>query len=90
MPAILVEPFFVSNPEQAEWLKAPDGIPKLAQVLVQSIEDTFPLGGLIGFSVGHKGKVIQFNDRGAKVYGGGFEADYAEKILRAAKGMLEK
>ncbi len=89
MPAILLEPLFVSNPEQAELVKSEEGQDKLAQCLVDSIRTTFPKGGKIGFSVGHKYKSSSPNDRGAAVYGGGTEADYAEIVLKKAKFMLE-
>ncbi len=43
----------------------------------------------MGFSVGHKYKTRNPNDRGASVYGGGWEADYAEMVLEKSKAMLE-
>ena len=51
---------------------------------------SFSKGGLIGFSVGHKYKTSNPNDRGAAVYGGGTEADNAEAVLEKAKALLEK
>ncbi len=89
MPAILLEPLFVSNPTQAEWVRSEEGQNKLAKVLADSIIDFFPGGGLIAFSVGHKYKTRRPNDRGAAVYGGGTEADYAEIVLEKAKNILE-
>jgi len=90
MPAILLEPLFVSNPEQAELVQSEAGQDKLAQCLVDSIRTTFPRGGKIGFSVGHKYKISSPNDRGAAVYGGGTEAYFAEVVLKKAKFMLEE
>jgi hypothetical protein len=89
MPAILLEPLFCSNPQQAEWIRSDEMQNRLARVLGESIQRFFPGGGLVAFSVGHKYKKSHPNDRGAKVYGGGVEADYAEEVLKKAKIMLE-
>jgi N-acetylmuramoyl-L-alanine amidase len=89
MPAILLEPLFVSNPGHAEIVRSEDGQARLAQVLVDSIKRFFPDGGLIAFSVGHKYKTSNPADRGAPVVGGGSEADFAEQVLLRAKTMLE-
>jgi hypothetical protein len=42
----------------------------------------------LGFSVGHKYKTSNPDDRGAAVAGGGWEADYAEAVLEKASAML--
>lgn len=90
MPAILLEPLFVSNPQHAEWVRSEDGQDRLARNLVDSIRQFFPDGGLIGFSVGHKYKSSRPDDRGAAVVGGGTEADYAEIVLEKARQLLEQ
>ena len=56
MPAVLLEPLFVSNPQQAQWVRSDDGQTRLARILADSIRRFFQHGGLIGFSVGHKYK----------------------------------
>lgn len=89
MPAILLEPLFASNPEHARIIRSPEGQKRLAQILADSIRAFFPKGGLIAFSVGHKGRTSKPNDRGAAVHGGGAEADYAEPVLKMAAAMLE-
>jgi hypothetical protein len=83
MPAILLEPLFASNPKHASIIRSESGQQKLAQVLVDSIQRFFPNGGLIAFSVGHKYKTSSPNDRGADVFGGGSEADFAEGIVKS-------
>ncbi len=88
MPALLLEPLFVSNPQQAEIIRSAAGQAALARVLVESIQRFFPAGGLIAFSVGHKYKSSSPNDRGAALAGGGNEADYAEKVLLKAADLL--
>jgi hypothetical protein len=89
MPAILLEPLFVSNPQHASWVRSTDGQEKLAKVLADSIIGFFPDGSRIGFSVGHKYKTSRPRDRGAAVHGGGAEADYAEIVMEKAKHILE-
>ncbi len=88
MPAILVEPLFASNPQHADWIRSEEGQARLARILTESIQRFFPDGGIIGFSVGHKYKESKPNDRGASVYCGGTEADFAEAVLKKAKIML--
>jgi hypothetical protein len=88
MPAILVEPLFASNPDHAAWIRSEAGQDRLAQILVDSIRRCFPDGGRLAFSIGHKYKTTNPNDRGAAVHGGGTEADYAEIVLGKAAALL--
>ncbi len=89
MPAILLEPLFANNPAHAQWIRSGEGQTRLAQILADSIERCFPDGGTIAFSVGHKYKASNPNDRGAAVAGGGSEADFAEIVLTRAAQLLE-
>jgi hypothetical protein len=89
MPALLLEPLFASNSMQADIIRSENGQSALARILVESIQRFFPGGGRIAFSVGHKYKETNPNDLGAPLAGGGWEADYAEKVLDKAKTMLE-
>ncbi len=52
-PAILLEPGFVSNYLFANVAQGGEGIDALARVLVDSVCEMFPGGGLISCSVGH-------------------------------------
>jgi N-acetylmuramoyl-L-alanine amidase len=95
MPAVLLEPLFVSNPEQAAIVRGGPGRQVLAEILADAIAETFPDGGLVAFSVGHAGKPAPHeNDRGANVYAADgdeplSEADVAADVLRRAQGVLE-
>lgn len=89
MPAILLEPFFVSNPYMAELIKTEAAQERLARVLTESIQRFFPREGTIAFSVGHKGKTTKPNDLGAPVVGGGYEAEFAEQVLLKAQNLVE-
>ncbi len=88
MPALLLEPLFVSNPQQADIVRSASGQAALARILAESIRRFFPQGGLIAFSVGHKYKTSRPNDRGAALAGGGTEAEYAEIVLKQAAALL--
>jgi hypothetical protein len=88
MPAVLLEPLFVSNPQQADIVRSPSGQAALARILAESIRRFFPQGGLMAFSVGHKYKTSRPKDRGAALAGGGTEAEYAEKVLKQAAALL--
>lgn len=95
MPAILVEPLFVSDPVQARIASTPDGQRRLAECLVDSIRASFPDddGGVvrIGFSVGHKYKTSKPWDRGAAVVNSDHtEAELAEKVLQQAASLLSQ
>ncbi len=90
MPAILAEPLFASNPRHAEIIKGDDGQTRLARILVESIQRFLPQGGLVAFSIGHKGKRSAPNDMGAPVFGGGTEAQFAEIVLQKAQVMLDQ
>ena len=88
MPAVLLEPLFVSDPTQSTIIKSGSGQERLARVLVEGIRRFFPDGGKVAFSVGHKYRDSKPLDRGALVYGGGVEADFAEAILKKAESLL--
>jgi hypothetical protein len=88
MPAVLLEPLFASNPQQADIIRSESGQAALARILAESVRRFVPGGGLIAFSVGHKYKTSTPNDRGAALAGGGWEADYAEKVLEKAAKLL--
>lgn len=89
MPAVLSEPLFISNPNEAELLK--NNMERIAEATANSIKTIFPDGGLIALSIGHKGKPSKPYDRGAVVVNNEkYEADYAEDVLKLVEKFLEK
>ena len=90
MPAILLEPLFASNPQHADWIRNDEKQIKLASILSESIHRFFQNEGIVAFSIGHKYKESRPDDRGAKLYGDGNEADYAEIVLEKAGEMLKQ
>lgn len=88
MPAFLLEPAFCSEPSQAAWIRSEEGAQALGAALAASIRRSFPQGGKIAFSIGHKGKTSAPHDRGALLVGGGTEADNVERYMRHAAHLL--
>lgn len=97
MPSLLLEPLFISNRQHVDWLMNGLGIPLLAVCLADTIK-TYYKSGTIGFSVGHKYKTSNPDDRGAKVPESYlipylntsiYESDICESILLKAKNILE-
>jgi hypothetical protein len=89
MPGVLLESLFATNPRHAKWIRNEADQLQLAFILFKSIRKFFPQGGRICFSVGHKYKFYPRNDRGAHIYGGGRESEYAEIILKQAESLIE-
>lgn len=76
MPAILVEPMWISDMQSAKALLGISTHPLqnkvldyLAAALADSVKLIFPDGGLVAASVGHLGKTSQPFDRGAPITG---------------------
>lgn len=89
MPAVLLETCYASNPVEAAMIRDDFKQRIMAKALADVIREQFPNGGLIAFSVGHKGKTSHPADRGAPVVGGGMEAEYAETVLNYAANLLQ-
>ncbi len=88
-PCILVEPLFVSEPEQAAIALSPEGQQTLGLILADSIMTAFPNGAKMGFSIGHRGKSSSPYDTGAPVVGSKLtEADLSEAVLKVAASDL--
>jgi hypothetical protein len=99
MPAILVEPMWVSDEATTQLLQAASTHETLAAALADSIVESFPNGGHVAGSIGHKGKTSAKYDRGApfayaedlkKNFPGAIltEADAAEAVLNITASML--
>lgn len=87
MPAILLEPFFISNSEGLKWAESRQD--DLAGIILDSIRECFPNGGLVAFSVGHRYKVSNPADNGAVPAEGKYETIYNESVLKKAAQILD-
>ena len=88
MPAILLEPLFISNPEQAKWIHEEANLQKLAAVISAGIKGEFFKGGTIGLSPGHAYKTSSPSDKGSKCSLGDQEVDHVLKLIKAVEQIL--
>lgn len=84
MPAILLEPLFISDPKLAAVAMSDEGQQQMAEIFMRSVRTIFPEGGLFGLSVGHLGARV--GDRGAPARGEGgsvvgWEADICDRVV---------
>lgn len=101
MKAILIEPLYVSDVEQAKVALSTEGQKKIARIVNNVVRKFFPDGAKVAFSLGHKCRETSIFDRGAPVvvaltpegdhilHKTMAEADCAEKVMMFAKAMLE-
>lgn len=87
-PAILLEPLFVSNPTQANWLHSAGNLQRLAEAVAKAILDSTQPGDKVGLSIGHLGKDSSPSDRGAACSLGDMEATHGEAMARAVAKLL--
>lgn len=89
--SLLLEPLYVSDPEQALMAQSELGQDRIAEIINGMVRKFYPDGGVIALSVGHKYKVSSPYDRGAPVVGtdGLGEADLAELYMKKAAVLLE-
>lgn len=87
MPAVILEPCFISSYEGLDTASSYFGQALLAECLVDTIKKHFPEGGLIALSVGHEGN--KPSDMGVVTHKG-TEAEFAREVLTIAESMLAK
>jgi hypothetical protein len=82
-PSVLLEPLFISpDPGQAAWIKNPDNLRQLAELVGQAVYAKTTPSDLIGLSIGHLGNTANPGDRGAEARGGGWETDFSEPMAK--------
>jgi len=93
MPAVLLEPLFLSNPQQAEWLHMTGGqssnVKNLAQAIAQGIRQSFAEGSTIGLSPGHIFKTLKSTDSGADCCKGDTEKDHVLELINLVESELQ-
>lgn len=90
MPAVILEPWFASNPTQAKKMNTPSGIREAAELLAETVKMFVPENGSVALSVGHAGKPSRPNDLGAAIVGGGTEAGWSQKVVALAERLIVK
>jgi hypothetical protein len=94
MPAVLVEPLYVSDPDQARLAMSEEGQSRIANIIASVINDYIPEGSLIALNCGHKFKPYAPFDRGAPISkevenpDSLAEADLAEMVMHKVDALL--
>jgi N-acetylmuramoyl-L-alanine amidase len=88
MPCALLEPLFISNPEQATWLHQPANLQALAQGVAQAITIALPRGGVVGLSAGHAYKNSSPSDPGSGCAQLDWEVDHTVACMEAVANLL--
>jgi len=87
-PAVLLEPCFISNPDEAALVHDVKTLQLLGKAIADVLDSWFPEDAVIGLDIGHKFK--RSDDQGAKCALGDFEADHAENLAKAVAASLTK
>lgn len=91
MPAIILEPWFASNPKQATRMTTQEGINSGAQLIIDTLYKFLPDKGTVVLSVGHLNKPSQPNDRGAPLADGlGWEADWSAEVVELVEKKFKR
>jgi N-acetylmuramoyl-L-alanine amidase len=86
--AILLEPLFVSNPDQTAWIHDAANLSRLAEQVAEAIVSATQESDLIGLSVGHRYKTSSPHDEGAPCRLGDNEADHNESLCNKVAELL--
>lgn len=86
--AILLEPLYVSNPDQARWIHQSGNVDLLAGQVTEAIFNNTSDVDVIGLSIGHRFKHSHPNDMGAACALGDNEADHGTALAEAVAAML--
>jgi hypothetical protein len=92
MPAVLLEPFYVSDGEQALMAQSEHAQDVIANIICQMVLKHLPDGGKVAFSIGHLFKASSKWDRGAPVVNTGgkiAEADLVKLYMEKAAVLIE-
>lgn len=89
-PAVLLEPCFVSNPNEATKLHDVNVVRELAREIVEVLKLFLPADAVIGLDIGHKFKTSSPNDMGAACVAekGCSEAKHGEQLAKAVASLL--
>ncbi|MFA0748568.1 N-acetylmuramoyl-L-alanine amidase family protein [Fervidibacter sp.] len=88
-PAVLMEPCFITNPEEANLVHDVQIVRQLGEAIADALVKWLPYDATVGLDIGHKFKTSQPNDRGARCFYGDFEADHAEQLAKVVAASLQ-
>jgi len=90
-PAVLLEPAFVSNLEEATMLHDVNVVRQLGEAIAEVLWRWLPFDAVLGIDIGHKFKTSSPNDRGARcvALANCFEADHAEQLAKVVAASIQ-
>ncbi len=88
-PAILLEPCFLSNAEEANLVHDVDALRQLGEAIADVLWRWLPFDAVLGLDIGHKFKTSRPHDRGARCFYGDYEADHAEQSAKVVAASLQ-
>lgn len=91
-PAVLIEPCFVSNPDEAKLLHDINVMRRLGERIAAEVKKWFKgkTTVIVGLDVGHMYKNSLPHDKGAKCVLGDTEGDHAEVLAKIVAAVLTK
>lgn len=88
-PAVLIEPCFITNPEEANLVHDDSVMRKLGESIANELFRWLPFDAIVGFDIGHKFKTSSISDKGARCFYGDYEADHAEKLAKIVAASIQ-
>lgn len=85
-PAVLLEPCFLTNPDEAALLHDERVLRHLGETIASTIA---PFTRRFGIDIGHKFKTSSPHDKGARCVLGDYEADHAEQLAKVVAASLQ-
>ena len=86
--AVLLEPLFVSNLQQAQWIHDAANVDALAAEIVAAIGTATSAQDIIGLSIGHRFKHSNPTDQGSSCVIGDWEADHGQALAQSVAALL--
>ena len=87
--AVLLEPCFITNPEEANLIHDVQVVRRLGEAIADALVKWLPFDAVLGLDIGHKFKTSQPNDKGARCFFGDFEADHAEQLAKVVAASIQ-
>jgi len=88
-PAVLLEPCFISNPDEANLVHDLSVMRQLGEAIAEVLFKWLPFDSVLGIDIGHKFKTSNPSDRGARCFFGDYEADHAEQLAKVVAASIQ-
>lgn len=88
MPAVELEPLFVTNPNEARWVHNEANLDSMAAMFAKVAETQLRPDATVGLSIGHLFKSPTSTDKGARCVLGDYEADHASALAHKIANLI--